>query len=124
MVHNDTGSNLLTVFDTDLIALGVSELTYWTVEDPTTVHLAAGHSVLMRCLTMDIRVLDRNGEPMTPWFPERGVLVKREPGSIRLSGMNMRNELYFVTNRSNILFTGRSKNSVFHATDKDFRRQS
>lgn len=123
-VHNDTGSNLLTVFDTDLWSLGSSETTYWAIEAPSAVRLAAGHTVMMRCMPVEIRLLDRNGFPMTPWFEERGVLVEYKPGSIRLSGLSMRNELYFVTNRSNILYTGRSKSSVFQVTDKDFWRES
>jgi len=115
-ICNDTGSNIQTVFTSDLKALNYDEDTYHGVLGMESVTTAAG-AVERLSITIELMVLDSEGYRMTDWFRERATVLddanREEDGLERLSGKQIRKELYFATDRQNKLFTGLSKNAAF-----------
>ncbi|KDB21867.1 hypothetical protein H109_06216, partial [Trichophyton interdigitale MR816] len=89
---NDTGSDLLIVFDTDLIILGIPP-TYMGFGPPIGI-VTAGGSVLV-----EIQLLNFQREPIPGWTFEEAVVVlsRSSEGAVRLSGNGMRQCLYFAT---------------------------
>ncbi|EGE07551.1 hypothetical protein TEQG_06465 [Trichophyton equinum CBS 127.97] len=87
---NDTGSDLLIVFDTDLIILGIPP-TYMGFGPPIGI-VTAGGSV-----RVEIQLLNFQSEPIPGWTFEEAVVVLSSEGAVRLSGNGMRQCLYFAT---------------------------
>ncbi|KAK2795550.1 hypothetical protein FQN50_009734 [Emmonsiellopsis sp. PD_5] len=92
---NDTGSNTMTVFDTDLTALAIPS-TYLGLgpEIPITT---AGGTVMRRQITVEVQLVDFQGNPVSEWIQEVGVVAPADPGALRLSGDGIRKSLYFAT---------------------------
>lgn len=114
-VSNDTGSSIQTVFTSDLAALNFDENTYHGTVGFESITTAAG-PVTRLSILIELMILDSDGYRMTDWFEERATVVddtNRSLGLERLSGKQIRRELYFATDRQNKLFTGLSKNAVF-----------
>lgn len=112
-IANDTGSNVLSVYRSDLDQLNFNAATYPALGKPMSIMTASGFIQRM-ALTVQLRVLDSEGLHMTDWFDEEATIVKNPlPGMQRLSGRNIRKELYFASDRQQQLFTGISKNAIF-----------
>lgn len=95
-IANDTGSNVQTLFDTDLSALQCDQLGYNGFLGGASVELAFGS---MQCdmALIELQIIDENGLQITPWFSETAIIKAEELGAVRLSGEAMRNYLYFAT---------------------------
>lgn len=114
-VSNDTGSTIQTVFTSDLANLNYDESTYHAVIGYESIITAAG-PVIRLSIGIELMIVDTDRNRMTPWFKERAIVVDNTTSSFgleRLSGRQIRRELYFATDRQNKLFMGLSKNAVF-----------
>ncbi|KAF3898664.1 hypothetical protein GTR04_0045 [Trichophyton interdigitale] len=108
---NDTGSSLLTVFDTDLVALGIPS-TYGGYGPQIPISTAAG--VLRQNIAVEMQLLDSYGDPMSDWFFENSVVVPLAQGVTRLSGNGIRELFYFATAPGNThLYVAKKKNGIY-----------
>ncbi|KAM5457435.1 hypothetical protein MaudCBS49596_000630 [Microsporum audouinii] len=69
---NDTGSNMLTVFDTDLIALAIPP-TYGGFSSYVSMSTAGGQ-VQRQHIVVEVQLLDSQGNP--DWVLEHGIVSK------------------------------------------------
>lgn len=92
---NDTGSNILTVFDSDLVALSIPQ-TYmgFGANVPITT---AGGLVKRQQITVEIQLLDSQGNALSDWILKKGIVTPAATGVCRLSGDGNRQSLYFAT---------------------------
>lgn len=113
-IHNDTGSDIQTIFRSQWNAMNYRQnlMTHFTaVRDASGVNF-------LQTLTAELRILGYNSTtnqlyPLTEWFLERFVIRDDTPGVSLLSGCNMRNELYFATAPGNLyLYVSVKKNGV------------
>ncbi|OAX79324.1 hypothetical protein ACJ72_06359 [Emergomyces africanus] len=92
---NDTGSNTLTVFDTDIAALAI-RLTYMGYGADVPI-MTAGGTVTRRQISVEIQLLDSQGNAVSDWILEEGIITPSASGVTRLSGDGIRQSLYFAT---------------------------
>ncbi len=96
-VINDTGSNALTLFYTDLVHLGMHQQYNGWLGYNTTV-TADGNSQDLSSVMVEIRMVRPGShEPWGGWIPEVAVIRNAVAGVERLSGAGMRQSLYFGT---------------------------
>lgn len=101
LVSNDTGSTLLTVFLSDLVALNFdSTLHNDALEGYHAIATASGQT-FEPLMTVEMQIVSPTFEGLTPWFEEIAVIKEDTPGITRLSGANMRRYLYFATRPGN-----------------------
>ncbi|KAJ9348269.1 hypothetical protein DTO280E4_9359 [Paecilomyces variotii] len=102
LVCNDTGSNVLTVFTSDLAVLNFNPTLHAGVIQGTTfittasITTASGQ-VPEPLIFVDMQILTSAFVELTPWFRETAVVKPDTPGVARLSGAAMRNHLFFAT---------------------------
>jgi len=111
-IANDTGSNLQTIFDTDLANLNCNINAYPVGLNPV---FTAGGIVQRRMILIQMQILQANGDEVSPWFEEKAVITPVLPGATqcRLSGNEMRNHLFFATALGNAsLFVAQSRNGI------------
>ena len=110
---NDTGSNVQTIFPTDLAALGYDQLTYQGLLGPLCIETANG-VVFQEVIVIEMQIVKADGTAITPWFSENAVITPLQAGiQDRLSGNAMRNHLYFATTPGNAsLFVAEKKNGI------------
>ena len=110
---NDTGSDIQTIFPTDLAALQYNQLTYQGHLGVLPIGTANG-VVLRRKIAIEMQILKADGTTITPWFRETAVVAPLQPGiQYRLSGNAMRDHLYFATAPGNAnLFVAEKKNGI------------
>jgi hypothetical protein len=110
---NDTGSNLQTVFPTDLAALRYNQFTYRGCLGVFPTSTASG-VVYQERVVIEMQIIKADGTTMTPWFRETAVVTPLQPGiNYRLSGSAMRNHLYFATAPGNVnLFVAEKKSGI------------
>ncbi|OJD27481.1 hypothetical protein ACJ73_01120 [Blastomyces percursus] len=92
---NDTGSNTLTIFDTDLLALAIPS-TYMGFGANVPITTAAG-IIWRQQITVEIQLLDSQGNAVSDWILEQGIVTPAATGAGRLSGDGIRQSLYFAT---------------------------
>ena len=64
-------------------------------------------------IVIEIQVVDPQGEAITPWFMENAIISPDMPGLQRLSGLAIRNHLYFATAPgNNMLYVAKKKNGI------------
>src|ERR1700722_3431973 len=104
---NDTGSNIMTLFYQEAINMGWQP----NVFPATPIQItSAGGSTLEEAIRVFAQVCDYNGSPLTEWFAERVVLRRFTGVEARLSGSNVRNQLYIGTApRLQNLYVARTK---------------
>ncbi|KAM5436677.1 hypothetical protein McanMca71_001793 [Microsporum canis] len=108
---NDTGSNMLTVFDTDLIALAIPP-TYGGFGSYVSMSTAGGQ-VQRQHIVVEVQLLDSQGNPVSDWVLEHGIVTPASLGTARLSGDGMRQYLYFATAPGNAhLYVAEKKNGI------------
>ncbi|KAM5441464.1 hypothetical protein MferCBS31731_003535 [Microsporum ferrugineum] len=108
---NDTGSNMLTVFDTDLIALAIPP-TYAGFGSYVSMSTAGGQ-VQRQHIVVEVQLLDSQGNPVSDWILEHGIVTPATLGTSRLSGDGMRQHLYFATAPGNThLYVAEKKNGI------------
>ncbi|OAT00265.1 uncharacterized protein BDCG_16552 [Blastomyces dermatitidis ER-3] len=109
---NDTGSDVLTVFDTDLTALAIPPTyegfgTYVSVSTPNGI-------IIRQQVIVDIQLLDSQGNPVSDWIREEGVITPAALGVGRLSGDGIRQSLYFATAPGNQHLEGSNPLESYH----------
>jgi len=113
-IANDTGSNIQTIFTTDLINLHYNPNTYHGRLGFIPV-LTAGGYVAREQIIIEIQLMKANGTIVSPWFREWALITPIQLGvpQYRLSGSAMRNHLYFATAPGNAaLFVAEKKNGI------------
>jgi len=113
---NDTGSDLLGLFPSDLQQISISEqnyASYMTLIDVQTV----GGSVQRTRVYIDMQILKEDGTIISEWMMESAIIipppVQHGDLQVRLSGNVMRDHLYFATAPGNAtLFVACKKNGI------------
>jgi hypothetical protein len=113
---NDTGSNVQTIFPTDLAALQYNQLTYQGHFGMFPIGTANGVAFRSKII-IEMQIVKADGTIVTPWFREDAVITPLQQGiQHRLSGNAMRNHLYFATAPGNPgnanLFVAVKKNGI------------
>ena len=109
---NDTGSDIQTIFPTDLAALGYYQIAYQGHLGTVPIGTANGVVSRMR-IEIEMQITKANGTAITPWFMEVAVITPVQPGQYRLSGSAMRDHLFFATAPGNAnLFVAQKKNGI------------
>ncbi|KAK2785657.1 hypothetical protein FQN52_008345 [Onygenales sp. PD_12] len=108
---NDTGSNAFTVFDTDVVALGIPQnYMGFGINVPVTTPTGI---VWRQQINVEIQLLDAQGNPVSDWIFDRGIVTPAAPGVSRLSGDGIRQSLYFATAPGNQhLYVAEKKNGI------------
>ena len=91
---NDTGSDIMTLFYDEATNMGWQPNMF--PAQLLQINSADGLT-LQESIYVFAQVCDYNGSPLTEWFPEPVVLRHDTGVEIRLSGSNVRNQLYFGT---------------------------
>ncbi|OAL75712.1 hypothetical protein A7D00_1312 [Trichophyton violaceum] len=108
---NDTGSNTMTVFDTDITALGIPP-TYMGYGADVLITTAGG-TLRRRQISVEIQLLDLQGNAVSDWILEAGIVTPATAGVTRLSGNGIRQSLYFATAPGNQhLYVAEKKNGI------------
>ena len=113
-IGNDTGSNILSLFSTDLDALGCNYQTYNGIMGDVVVATANGVCLRDRIL-VEMQLLRADYSPFTSWFVESAVVVPNVLGQdqMRLSGNGMRQILFFATSPGNAtLYVAEKKSGI------------
>jgi hypothetical protein len=101
-VINDTGSSLLTLFDTDILQLGILEgYTGWRGE--VTVRNASGTVNRYRRIRVQFQLLRDDDSPWSNWINDYAVIKPDSQGVPRLSGCGIRRVMYLGTPPGNHL---------------------
>ena len=109
---NDTGSNVQTIFITDLTALRYDQHTYQGRLGTYPVGTANG-VILRERIVIEMQITRANGTAITPWFRENAVITLQLGIQDRLSGNAMRNHLFFATAPGNAnLFVAQKKSGI------------
>jgi hypothetical protein len=111
-IVNDTGSNIQTIFTSDLQTLNYNQNTYRGNLGNEHIFTPAGpvHRALIR---IQIQLADANGMEMTPWLLETAVITPSQLGLPRLSGLALCNSVYFATAPGNTtLYVAVKKNGI------------
>ncbi|KAJ5783154.1 hypothetical protein N7457_004928 [Penicillium paradoxum] len=97
LVCNDTGSNVLTVFMSDLLAFQFDMVLHGPAMQGATPINTANGQALQPLIFVDMQILTSAFVALTPWFRETAIVKPDSPGDARLSGAAMRNHLFFAT---------------------------
>ena len=93
---NDTGSDILTLFDTDLPRLGnIQGYTGWLL--PSAIIDASGVITLFSTLRVQVQLAREDNTPWSDWIDEKALVKQSGPNMPRLSGLGIRKVLYFGT---------------------------
>jgi hypothetical protein len=93
---SDTGSDVLTIFNTDIPLLGNSH-GYAGWGTVAAIGDANGVLNLFPRISVEVRMVDDNNVPWSDWIPEDAIVRPVAPGVPRLSGRGIRETLYFGT---------------------------
>jgi hypothetical protein len=113
---NDTGSNVVNLFPSDLVQLNYNQQTYGGQLGPRST--LTGNGIVQRQhLLIEMQILKADGTIVSPWFVEHAVVMPppTQLGALpfRLSGDGMRNHLYFATAPGNAtLYVAQKKHGV------------
>lgn len=108
---NDTGSTAQSVFDSDVLELGLPN--NYVGYGPETLVTTANGVVPRRRIAVEVQLLTPQGGIASDWIREYGVLTPSTPGSVRLSGSGIRGALYFATAPGNeYLYVAAKKNGI------------
>ncbi|KAJ5957676.1 hypothetical protein N7501_011955 [Penicillium viridicatum] len=97
LICNDTGSNVLTIFDSDLRALNFSMARYLRAIRGSVQVNTANRWALQTLMFVEMQIVTSTFVPLTPWFEESAIVKADTPGDRRLLGAAMRNYLFFAT---------------------------
>ena len=93
---NDTGSDVMTVLDTDFLELG--HLSGWSGGIGYGARTTAdGSTSYQMTVQMRVQLVKNDGTPMGPWFKENAIIRPGHLDVTRLSGVGMRTMFYFGT---------------------------
>ena len=99
---NDTGSDILTLFDTDLLQLGnIQQYIGWQL--PISVIDANGGSAFFDRIFVQVQLVQDDNTPWGNWIDEVALVKPVGPDVPRLSGAGIRQVLYIGTAPGNHL---------------------
>ncbi len=102
VVVNDTGSDMLTLFDIDLSYLGnIQGYNGWLL--PASILDANGVVTFFPTLRVQVQLVGDNNIPWSDWIAERALVKQVGPNILRLSGHGIRRVLYLGTAPGNHL---------------------
>lgn len=113
-IGNDTGSNVLSLFSTDLDTLGCDYQTYQGIMGDIVVNTANGACTRAKIM-VEMQLLRADHSPFTSWFAEPAVVIPNVFGQnqMRLSGNGMRQLLFFATSPGNAtLYVAEKKSGI------------
>ncbi|KAB8208235.1 hypothetical protein BDV34DRAFT_190636 [Aspergillus parasiticus] len=111
-IANDTGSDIQTIFVSDLEHLQYNPQTYVGIIGPRPIHTPSGIMIRVQIL-IEVQIVNPRGEAITPWFVQIAIVTPDAPGLVRLSGEAMRSHLFFATAPGNgILYVAKKKNGI------------
>ncbi|KAJ8099028.1 hypothetical protein POJ06DRAFT_302012 [Lipomyces tetrasporus] len=113
-IMNDTGSDVQTIFTTDLAFLGYNPYSYAGRLGGAFFSTASG-GIFRERIVLEMQIIKADGTAVSPWFEEIAVITTAQPGfpQPRLSGNAMRNYLYFATAPGNsTLYVAQKKNGI------------
>lgn len=106
----DTGSNTQSIHRDKFVGLWQASPTFTSLSR-SLLATAAGQIPAI-FLPLEVRILKNNGEELSGWVKERGV-VSEQSNSPPLSGSGIRTELYFATAPNALqLFVSQTKNGL------------
>lgn len=113
-IGNDTGSNVLSLFSTDLDTLGCDYRNYNGMMGDIAVATANGVCIRARIM-VEMQLLRADHSAFTSWFVESAVVIPTVLGQnqMRLSGNGMRQILFFATSPGNAtLYVAEKKSGI------------
>ncbi|KAK9334887.1 hypothetical protein V1521DRAFT_133287 [Lipomyces starkeyi] len=113
-IMNDTGSDVQTIFTTDLAFLGYNPYSYAGRLGGAFFSTASG-GIYHERIVLEMQIAKVDGTAVSPWFEEIAVITAAQPGfpQPRLSGNAMRTYLYFATAPGNsTLYVAQKKNGI------------
>jgi hypothetical protein len=97
---NDTGSDMLSLFYSDLQHLGnIQGYDNW--QGATGILCANGTINQYPTIVVEVQLVRDDNTPWSDWFPELAIVQPDSPGLPRLSGYGIRNALYLGTGPGN-----------------------
>jgi hypothetical protein len=112
---NDTGSNTMSLFDSDLTPMGIQRVNagpnpYGAWSTPVPI-LTANGIVQRESLTIEIQLRRADTTAASRWIREVAIIVPQQVN--RLSGGRIRNHFYFATAPGNQhLYVAEKKNGI------------
>lgn len=94
---NDSGSDVLTIFDEDLLRLGENVQSYNSWYGVTDIRNANGIVDECRMILVQVQLVRDDYTSWTDWIDEVAIVKPIQPGLVRLSGFGIRKQLYFGT---------------------------
>ena len=97
---NDTGSDILSLFHSDLQHLGnIQGYTGWQ----GTIGILCANGIINNYpkIEVEVQLVRDNNTPWSDWFQEVAIVQPDSPGLSRLSGYGIRNALYLGTSPGN-----------------------
>ena len=99
---NDTGSDMLTLFNTDLPRLeNIQGYNGWQL--PTGIIDANGTTTVFQTILIQVRLVRDDNTPWSDWIDELALVKPLGPNITRLTGIGIRNVLYIGTAPGNHL---------------------
>jgi hypothetical protein len=97
---NDTGFDILTIFDVDILFLGnFQDYVGWA--GFVTIGGAGGIVGVFPKLSVQVRLVGDDDLPWSDWILEEAIVRPAGPGIPRLSGYGIREALYLATGLGN-----------------------
>ena len=93
---NDTGSDILTIFDVDMPYLGNSQ-GYAGWVGPVMISGAGGVVGVYPKINVQVQLVRDDNSPWSDWIAEEAIVRPVGPGIPRLSGFGIREVLYLAT---------------------------
>jgi hypothetical protein len=97
---NDTGSNILSLFHSDIQHLGnIQEYDGWA--GVASVSCASGAINNYPMIDVEVQLVRDDNTAWSDWFEEAAMVQPDSPGQLRLSGCEIRDVLYLGTSPGN-----------------------
>jgi len=113
---NDTRSDILSLFDTDMLHLGNLQ-GYAGFVGNVAIRFANGAINIYPKILVEIQLVRNDDSPWSDWIVEDAMVQPLRPGVSRLSGIGIRGALYIGTAPGNhflaVAATKRGLNSLF-----------
>jgi|SRR5579862_1772995 len=97
---NDTGSDVLTIFDVDMQHLGIYQ-GYAGWLGPVVIVGAGGVVGIFPTIRVQVQLVRDDNTPWSDWITEDAIVRPVVPGVPRLSGSGIREALYLATGPGN-----------------------